>query len=104
MYKINMDKIKATLPKHGTAVLHKKDSTMYIVCKIERPTLSEAHPKTFEKDFEMILDWQSQIVGEALCEFYTHTTAQHWEIWLKRIPIEFEATTDEDAINVIKRN
>jgi hypothetical protein len=103
MTKIDMQRIRETLPKHGTATLHKKliqgKTVCYIECWIKHPSLSEMYPYTYEKDFEMIKDWQRQIVGEALSEFYTEQTGHEWKIYLKRVPIEFTNTTDEDIKN-----
>lgn len=100
MKTIDMKRIRETLPKHGTAVLHKKviggKTTCYIECWIKWPSLSEMYPLTFEKDFDMILQWQREIVGEALSEFFTEQTGHEWKIYLKRIPMEFENLTDED--------
>jgi len=96
MQKIDMHRIRETLPKNGKAVLGKKDSVCFIYCTIERPSLCEVHPETWENDYQMIKDWQRQIVGEALSEFYTLTEGSRWYIYLKRVPMEFINTTDED--------
>lgn len=99
MIKVDMQRVRETLPKNGTAILGKENSICFIDCKIERPSLSEKNPMTFEANFQMIKDWQRQIVGEALSEFYTETTGQYWRIWLKRVPIVFVNTTDDDIKN-----
>lgn len=95
-----MQRIRETLPKHGTATLHKKviggKSTVYIECWIKHPSLSEMYPMTYENDFEMIKQWQREIIGEALSEFFTEQTGHEWKIYLKRIPMDFTNTTDED--------
>jgi len=103
MIKIDMQRIRETLPKHGTAKLYKKiikdKSVCFIECWIKNPSLSEMFPMTCEKDYEMILDWQRQIVGNALSEFYTEQTGHEWKIYLKRVPMEFINATDEDLKN-----
>lgn len=94
--KIDMQKLRNTLPKNGIVTLHKKNSVCSIECDISWPNLSEASPATWENDFQMIKDWQRQIVSEALSEFYTKTEGQFWTIYLKRVPLEFLNATDED--------
>lgn len=101
MVTIDMQRIRDTLPKHGTATLYKRvingKSVCYIECWIKRPSLSEMYPLTYEKDYEMIIDWQRDIIGkEALREFYTEQTGHEWKIYLKRVPMEFINTTDAD--------
>lgn len=91
-----MQRIRETLPKHGKATLGKEKSVCFIYCTVEAPSLGDMYPTTFESDFQMIKDWQRQIVGEALSEFYTVTEGSRWYIYLKRIPLEFVNTTDED--------
>jgi len=103
MIQIDLQRIRETLPKHGTAVLFKKlingKTICYIECWIKNPSLSEMNPIGYEKDFQMIKDWQRQIVGEALSEFYTEQTGHEWKIYLKRVPMEFLNATDEDLNN-----
>ncbi len=94
--KIDMQKLRDTLPKNGKATLHKKDSVCHIKCDISWPNLNERSSMTFEEDFEMIINWQRQIVGAALSKFYIETTGQFWTIYLKRVPMEFVNATDED--------
>ncbi len=97
--KIDLQKIRDTLPKHGRVLLGKEKSVCYIDCKVESPSLGDMYPKTFERDFKMIKEWQRQIVGKALMEIYTFTEGSRWRIWLRRIPIEFINASDEDVNN-----
>lgn len=98
---IDMARIRATLPSHGTAVLHKKiaggKTILYIECWISQPSLSEMNPCTFEQDFDMIKQWQREILSEALSEFYTEQTGHEWKIYLNRIPIQFINASDDDV-------
>lgn len=100
MTTIDMQRIRETLPKHGTATLNKKiidgKTVCFIECWIKNPSLCEMYPTTFEKDFDMIKQWQREIVGEAVSEFFTEQTGHNWFIYLKRVPVEFINTTDED--------
>lgn len=103
MITIDLKRIRETLPKHGTArlfksVIHGK-TTCYIECWIKNPCLSEMHPLTFEQDFEMIKQWQKEIVGEALSEIFTEQTGHEWRIYFKRIPLEFINLTDDDLVS-----
>jgi hypothetical protein len=104
-FKIDMQRVRETLPNHGTAVLFKKNingkTICYIECWIREPSLSEMEPMNYEKDFEMIKDWQRQIVGEALDEFYTEQVGHEWRIYLKRIPLEFTHASEEDIKNYL---
>ncbi len=96
MIQIDMNKLRATLPSNGKLTTHKKNGSIYFYCNVSWPNLSEKSPMTFEKDFDMILDWQRQIVGAALSEFYTETTGQFWYIYLKRVPLELLNASDKD--------
>lgn len=100
MITIDMQKIRETLPKHGTARLYKRiiggKTTCYIECWIKNPSLSEMYPMTYEKDYEMIKQWQREIIGDALSEFYTEQTGHEWKIYLKRVPLDFINLTDAD--------
>lgn len=100
---IDLQRIRETLPKHGTArlfksVIHGK-SVSYVECWIKNPCLSEMFPLTFEKDYDMILQWQREIVGEALSEFFTEQIGLEWRIYFKRIPMEFINLTDDDLVS-----
>lgn len=101
MHIIDMQRIRDGLPKHARVVLKKRimgdKSVVFIQCNIGGPTLCEMYPLTFEQDFDMIKDWQRDIVGEALSEFYTEETGSWWYIYLKRIPIDFINLTDDDV-------
>jgi hypothetical protein len=100
---IDMQRIRETLPKHGTARLFKNTihnkTVCYIECWIKNPSLSEMYPMTFEKDYDMILQWQREIVGESLSEFFTEQTGHEWRIYFKRIPLEFINLTDDDLVS-----
>lgn len=103
MTTIDIQKIRETLPKHGTArlfktVIHGK-SVVYIECWIKHPSLSEMYPLTYEKDFEMIKQWQKEIAGEALSEIFTEQTGHEWRIYFKRVPLEFINLTDDDLVS-----
>lgn len=103
MTTIDMQKIRETLPKHGTArlfktVIHGK-SVVYIECWIKHPSLSEMYPLTYEKDFEMIKQWQKEIAGAALSEIFTEQTGHEWMIYFKRVPLEFINLTDDDLVS-----
>lgn len=103
MKTIDLQRIRETLPKHGTARLYKKEiggkTTCYIECWIKHPSLCEMYPMSFEKDFEIIKDWQKDIAGEALSEIFTEQTGHEWRIYFKRIPLEFINLTDDDLIS-----
>jgi len=103
MITIDLQRIRDTIPKHGTATLFKKEiggkTTCYIECWIKHPSLCEMHPTSFEKDYDMILQWQREIVGDALSEFFTEQTGHEWRIYLKRVPMEFLNLTDDDIKN-----
>jgi hypothetical protein len=99
MIRIDMQKLRDTLPKNGIVTLKHNTTpptSIYIVCNISWPNLSERFPLTWEKDFQQIKDWQRQIIGDALSEFYTKTEGQLWIIYLKRVPISLENCSDED--------
>jgi len=103
MITIDLQTIRETLPKHGTVILCKKErggkTVCYIECWIKNPSLSEMYPMTYEQDFEMIKQWQKEIVGDALNEIFTEQTGHEWRIYFKRIPIEFINLTNEDIRN-----
>lgn len=103
MLVVDLLKIRETLPKHGTATLYKREvegkTVCYIQCWIKNPSLSEMYPKSYEEDFEMIKQWQREILGAALGEFYTEQTGLEWKIYLKMIPIQFINATNEDIEN-----
>jgi hypothetical protein len=103
MKQIDLQRIRETLPKHGTAILYKKEiggkTTCYVECWIKFPSLPEMNPMTFEEDFEMIKQWQKEIVGDALSEIFTEQTGHEWRIYFKRVPMEFVNLTDEDIKN-----
>jgi|ERR1044072_335850 hypothetical protein len=100
---IDLQRIRETLPKHGTARLYKKEidgkTICYIECWIKHPSLCEMYPISFEKDFEMIKDWQKDIVGDALSEIFTEQTGHEWRIYFKRVPLEFINLTDDDLVS-----
>jgi hypothetical protein len=99
MKTINMQKLRNTLPSNGVVTLKhntKSPTSIYIECDVSSPSISERFPITWESDFQQIKDWQRQIIGDALLEFYTKTEGQAWVIHLKRIPISFESCTDDD--------
>jgi hypothetical protein len=98
---IDLQRIRETLPKNGIVELKSKETpkgrVLYLSIVVQWPSLSELNPLTFEKDFEMILDWQEEIIGkENIMEFYTITTGQRWEIYLRRVPMEFINVSNKD--------
>jgi hypothetical protein len=90
MIKIDLQKIRDTLPSNSVVKILKREvngeSFPYIECQIE-PSLYHRHPIEAEKDFNMIKEWQRQIVGEALSEFYTYTECGRWAIYLKPVTL-----------------
>lgn len=103
MITIDLQRIRETLPKHGTARLYKKvidgKTVCYVECWVKNPSLREMCPMTCDKDFEMITQWQKEIVGEALSEIFTEQTGHEWRIYFKRIPLEFTNLTDDDLVS-----
>lgn len=90
MTKIDLNRIREALPNRAEVKLIKyKGKTPAIECKIS--------PSISDKDFEMCKQWQREILGDAITEFYTEETGHHWFIFLKRIPIEFVNANDSDV-------
>lgn len=89
MTTIDLNRIREGLPKHAKVSLEKHDNSPCIKCKVQFPSLSE-------EDFEMCKQWQRDILGEVISEFYTETTGSLWYVYLKRIPLEFVNVTDGD--------
>lgn len=95
MVEINIKRLKDAMPENGTIQVGFKPSPKgkipYLECKIEWPSLSKRFPKTYEKIYDEILDWQREIIGrENISEFYTETTGHHWFVYLKRVPVTFK--------------
>lgn len=92
MKTINLDKIREALPNRASVSLRKTkqpNASPYLEIVVS--------PRVSDEDFEMCKDWQRQIIGsENISEFYTEETGSHWLIYLKRIPITFEGTSDEN--------
>jgi hypothetical protein len=83
MVKIDLKRIREALPNHATVSIKKDNSVIRLVCWVPCRTLSES-------DFEMVKNWQRDIIGkENISEFFTEETGRHWIIYLKRIPLEF---------------
>jgi hypothetical protein len=94
MQTIDLKRLRDALPKNGTISLAQKPTpngkVMYLDCKIQSPSLSERFPMTYEKEFELIKQWQREIIGkENISEFYTLETGHHWHVYLRRVPMEF---------------
>lgn len=92
MITIELSKIREALPSNATVKIGQVQSengkVQYIECIVRNPSLSDRFPLEYEKDFEMIKDWQRNIIGEEnISEIYTETTGEHWKIYLKRIPM-----------------
>jgi hypothetical protein len=88
MITIDLDRIRKALPNRAEVKLTKYNGRTIgkgdpcIECFIPKTSLSE-------KDFEMCKQWQREILGEALSEFYTEETGRLWYVFLKRIHLEF---------------
>ncbi len=90
MVQIDLQRIREALPKHATVTI-KKDKSIRLICLVPYPRLSE-------QDFEMVKDWQREIIGkENISEFFTEETGHHWIIYLKRIPMELINLEDGDV-------
>jgi len=94
MKEIDLKKLKDTLPKTAQVTVGKERSICYIDCEV-KPGLSDS-------DFEMVKNWQRQIIGELISEFYTYTEGGRWRIWLKRVQIEFINVWETDINNFLK--
>ena len=96
MITIDLDRIRTALPDRATVTLGKtKHSTPYLEIFVN-PSLSE-------KDFDMCIDWQCEIIGkENIMEFYTEETGHHWFVYLKRVPMEFIGASDENVNSFTK--
>lgn len=97
MTTIDMARIRAALPDRAKVKLLKKmidgKSIVFLKCTVI-PSLSD-------EEFEQCKQWQREIIGaKNISEFYTHTTGTSWLVYLKRILMEFENTTDEDIKGV----
>ncbi|MGH1436573.1 MAG: hypothetical protein ACRBG0_19175 [Lewinella sp.] len=92
MVNVDLDRIREALPDRASVKLIKyRGKSPAIECKVQFPSLSEG-------DFDMVLDWQREIIGkENILEFYTEETGGHWYVFLKRVPMEFRGATDADV-------
>lgn len=101
---IDMQRIREALPKRAVVKLrwkqNKENRSLFIECIVRFPSLYTKGTKEEEKQLEEVLKWQREIIPpEAISEFYTEETGNHWLIYLKRIPLEFINCTDEDIKN-----
>jgi len=101
MKTIDLDRIRKALPdravvtlvKYNGSEIGKGSPAIRVICY---PTLSE-------KEFEMCMQWQREIIGEEnISEFYTETTGGEWFVFFKRIPFEFQNATDNDVNSFTK--
>ncbi len=96
---IDMQKLRDTMPKGGAIILRhntKPPTSIYLYCEVAN--FAKRFPITWEKDFQMIKDWQRQILGDAFLEFYTHTEGARWTIYLKRVILTLNNVTDHDIL------
>jgi hypothetical protein len=101
MVTIDMNRIREALPKRAQVFLRKKQTSKgaicYIECIVRWPGLYSKGTNEEEKTVEQVFQWQREIIGsENISEFYTEETGSHWFVYLKRVPMEFINTTDED--------
>src|SRR5690349_16018478 len=97
---IDMQRIREALPKRAIVNLkwkqNKNNRSLFIECIVRWPSLFSQGTKEEAEQIEQVLSWQRQIIPkEAISEFYTEETGNHWFIYLNRIPIEFINCTDE---------
>ena len=98
---IDMQRLRDALPKRAIVKLrwkqNKENRSLFIECIVRWPSLYDKGTKEEEKQLEEVLKWQREIIPpEAISEFYTEETGSHWLIYLKRVPMEFINTSDED--------
>lgn len=104
MVTIDMQRIREALPKRAIVNLKKKNTSkgtvVFIECIVRWPGLYERGTREEEQTIEQVFEWQREIIGrENISEFFTEETGSHWFVYLKRIPITFINTTDEDIKN-----
>ena len=82
------DRAIVTLVKYNGHEIGKGSPAIRVVC----------YPTLTEKDFEMCMQWQREIIGEEnILEFYTETQGGDWFVFLKRQPYTFENANDSDV-------
>jgi len=101
---IDMQRIREGLPNRAVVNLKKKQTdkgtVCYIECIIRWPGLYDKGTITEGEVVREVFEWQEKIIGEEnISEFYTEEEGSHWFIFLKRVPLDFINTTDEDIKN-----
>ena len=94
---IDMLKIRQTVPETGKVILTQYNGSS----RTGHPCIEFFIPgKGFsDTEFEGSKSKQRDILGNAFLEFYTEESGRRWFAYLKRIPIEFINTTDDDLIS-----
>lgn len=79
---IDLDKLRQQLPSRAIVTLKKKRDVYYIDCFIPTPLVTEAEFETYKR-------LQRELLGELIMEQFTIGTGRHWQVYLKKVDIEF---------------
>lgn len=106
MITIDLNRIKTALPDRAKVTIGKtKKGSPFIECIVRFPSLDDKGTNEGERIIQEVFNWQREIIGrENISEFYTEETGSHWFVYLKKQPLEFLNTTDEDINNWTKLN
>ncbi len=74
---IDLNRIREALPNRSIVKYIKyKDKSPAIECKVV--------PRLSDDDFEMCKQWQREIIGNSIVEFYTEETGSHWYVFIEK--------------------